>query len=354
VAFPYYMKEIWMKCFDRIAFGVVLGLASSLATADVFNMPSGQTSIQMVTIGDAGNAAGPVGSGRVDYNYQIDKYDVTASQYAQFLNAVAKTDTYGLWNSGMALTGSNSGNTGILRTGSSGSYVYTVVTGHENFPATFTNWGNAARFANWLSNGQPTGAQGAGTTETGSYTLNGANSNATLAAITRNTGATYVIPSENEWYKAAWYKGGGTNAGYWLWPTASDSTPSNVYNPAGTNNANFYNNGYSDPVNFLTPVGAFAATTSAYGLYDMGGDVFQWTETNSTVITSNKVLRGVSYNIFDSYLGAGPNTTLPGQGQFALDQNQTIGFRVAFIPEPASALLMVAGVAALSLRRRRA
>ncbi len=36
------------------------------------------------------------------------------------------------------------------------------------------NWGDAARFANWLENGQPTGPEGTGTTETGSYTLNGA------------------------------------------------------------------------------------------------------------------------------------------------------------------------------------
>ena len=47
-------------------------------------------------------------------------------------------------------------------------------------------------------------------------------------AITRNAGATYFIPSENEWYKAAYYKGGGTNAGYWLYPTKSNTAPSNV------------------------------------------------------------------------------------------------------------------------------
>ena len=41
-------------------------------------------------------------------------------------------------------------------------------------------------------------------------------------AITRNAGATYFIPSENEWYKAAYYKGGGTNAGYWTYPTQSN------------------------------------------------------------------------------------------------------------------------------------
>jgi sulfatase modifying factor 1 len=341
-----------MKRFIATVVGALaLSVGQAAIFADVFNMPVGQKSVEFVNVGDAGNAAGPVGSGSVPYAYQMDKYDVTAAQYAQFLNAVAKTDTFGLWNSGMALTGSNGGNTGILRSGASGSFVYTVVSGHENFPATFTNWGNAARFVNWLSNGQPTGAQAAGTTETGSYTLNGVNTNAGLAPITRNVSAIYALPTENEWYKAAWYKGGSQNAGYWLWPTQSDSTPSNVFNPAGTNNANFYFNGYSDPANFLTPVGAFANTTSAYGLYDMGGDIFQWTETLSTVNTGNKVLRGVSYNIVDSYL-AGQNTTVPGSGQFPLDQNSTIGFRIVMLPEPMSLSLMAAGIAFLSIRRK--
>ena len=43
----------------------------------------------------------PLRRGAVDYNYSIDKYDVTLGQYTQFLNAVAKTDTYGLYNSYM-------------------------------------------------------------------------------------------------------------------------------------------------------------------------------------------------------------------------------------------------------------
>ena len=33
------------------------------------------------------------------YAYQMGEYDVTVGQYCQFLNAVAATDTYGLYNS---------------------------------------------------------------------------------------------------------------------------------------------------------------------------------------------------------------------------------------------------------------
>jgi hypothetical protein len=95
-----------------------------------------------------------------------------------------------------------------------------------------------------------------------------------LSAINRNTGATYAIPSENEWYKAAYYKGGGTNAGYWTYPTQSNTAPGNALPDTG-NNENLND---ADPTNYLTPVGAYSASPGPYGTYDMGGDVFQWNE----------------------------------------------------------------------------
>jgi hypothetical protein len=96
--------------------------------------------------------------------------------------------------------------------------------------------------------------------------------------ITRNAGAKYSIPSENEWYKAAYYKGRGTNAGYWRYATQSNVIPSNLLNPNGTNNANRYDNGYSDPFDMLTTVGSFASSPSAYGTFDQSGNVYQWNE----------------------------------------------------------------------------
>ena len=47
------------------------------------------------------------GYGSVAYTYQMGKYDVTVGQYCQFLNAVAKTDTYGLYNGSMATDSSD-------------------------------------------------------------------------------------------------------------------------------------------------------------------------------------------------------------------------------------------------------
>ena len=41
---------------------------------------------------------GTTGYGSVPYTFQMGKYDVTTGQYTAFLNAVAKTDPYGLYN----------------------------------------------------------------------------------------------------------------------------------------------------------------------------------------------------------------------------------------------------------------
>ena len=63
----------------------VLMLATSITQAQVYNvydMPTGQTSLQFVTVGNPGNAADPsTGYGSVGYTYQMGKYDVTLGQY---------------------------------------------------------------------------------------------------------------------------------------------------------------------------------------------------------------------------------------------------------------------------------
>src|SRR6185295_11529702 len=101
-------------------------------------------------------------SGRVNYAYRISKFETTIGQYTAFLNAVAATDTYGLYHSEMA---TNLNVAGIVRNGSPGSYSYTPI-GSPNRPIAYADWGDAARFANWLTKGQPAGPQGPGTTET--------------------------------------------------------------------------------------------------------------------------------------------------------------------------------------------
>ena len=309
--------------------------------------------IDMVTVGDPGNAADTTGYGAVSNTYQMGKYDVTAAQYTAFLSAVAQTDTYGLYNSSMS-GGPGTADCGITRTGSSGSYSYnTISSGYAvnngNFPVNYVSWGDAARFVNWLTNGQPTGSQGAGTTETGSYTLNGATSDAALMAVTRNANAQYVIPTENEWYKAAYYKGDGTNAGYWVYPTQSNTAPSNVLSSTGTNNANFYSSGYTDPTNFLTVVGYFGGSPGPYGTYDMGGEVWQWNEANIDDVSRG--LRGGMFGDADNVLQAAYRGKYddPAGEYYGLGG---LGFRVSEVPEPASMAFLALGGLAL-LRRRK-
>ncbi|HEV3138483.1 MAG TPA: SUMF1/EgtB/PvdO family nonheme iron enzyme, partial [Pirellulales bacterium] len=178
--------------------------------------------IAWTPVGNPGNANDSTGYGAVAYNYSIDKYDVTVGQYTAFLNSVAATDTYSLYNPLMA---TDLNIAGISRSGSSGSYSYGVIGSSANLPITFVSWGGAARFSNWLQNGQPTGAEGPGTTETGAYTLNGAMTDAALNAVTRNAGATIFIPSENEWYKAAYYNPAGS---YNQYPFSSNTVPTSA------------------------------------------------------------------------------------------------------------------------------
>ena len=228
------------------------------------------------------------GYGSVSFNYAMGTCDVTTAQYVQFLNAVATTgDPYGLYNAlqGGATSGpassdpkdpitpnpatqvtiSSGGKTwpvvcGITRTGTAGNYHYALSTSttpnltsppipadNGNFPVNWDNWGDAARFCNWLQNGQPTGAEGTGTTETGAYTLSGGTTIAQLFKVTQNSGAKYWIPTENQWYKAAYYKSGGTNAGYWAYTTKSNTAPSSTFSATGTNNANFNSSGLQAP-----------------------------------------------------------------------------------------------------------
>ena len=182
-----------------------------------------------VVIGNPENAEDPSNNyGRVNYRFIIGKYTVTNSEYMQFLTAVAKTpvNSVSLWVADM---GNASLGGGISRTLTAGSYVYSLLSGMGNKPVNFVNWWNAARYVNWLHNGKPNGVAGAGTTETGVYTI---------LPILRVSGAkpaannkyTFWIPSEDEWYKAAYYdptKNGGAG-GYWNYATQSDTLPDSI------------------------------------------------------------------------------------------------------------------------------
>lgn len=272
--------------------------------------------IDWVTVGNAGNAADTTGYGAVSYEYQIGKYEVTNSQYGAFLNAKAPTDSYGLYNTSMS-------SYGITRSGSSGSFTYSVTGALAHRPVVFVSWFDAARFANWLANGQ-----GSGDTETGSYTLNGA----TSGIITANAGAQVYIPTEDEWYKAAYYN--GANSTYSLYPNGQNSIT--------TADAN-----YGNSVGSSTDVGTYSGDPSFYGTFDQGGNVWEW---NDAVIGSSRWLRGGSWGYYGygSFLASslhidyGPSS-----------EDISVGIRLASVPEPSAMVLtMLASGVMLMLRKR--
>lgn len=203
---------------------MLTGAPSTATSFNGFRLASSLNPLSLpnfVFIGDANNLADSTGYGSVSYSYYIGKYPVTNCEYVEFLNSVAATDTYNLYNVNM----STSFTGGINRSLSFGNYIYTVKPNMDNKPVVWVSWFSCARYCNWLHNGKPTGPQNSSTTETGAYTLNGAIAG---FSITRNVNANYHIPTENEWYKAAYYKGGGINAGYWTYATQSNIIPASV------------------------------------------------------------------------------------------------------------------------------
>ena len=67
-------------------------------------------------------------------------------------------------------------------------------------PVNYVSWFDAARLSHWMMNGSTNSSS----TETGAYDLSGAVA-ASGTAPTVSPRATFYIPTENQWYKAAYY-----------------------------------------------------------------------------------------------------------------------------------------------------
>ena len=169
--------------------------------------------------------------GGVGYSYGIGKLEVTVGQYVKFLNAADPFgrnthDLYSETESGAAWP--RFGQIDFAAGARPGRHYSAAAPEWVDKPYGFANFLRSARFANSLSNGKllgkTSGSEGpyrftaykvrlSPQTERGMYDMR-------KPKTTRSQRSGFVIPSQNEWIKAAYYDpAGGGKYSYWQYPT---------------------------------------------------------------------------------------------------------------------------------------
>ena len=247
--------------------GREVALRSSPSAANSQPTPGQLVLVEPVLLPVASKPPDPdTGIGYAEGSFIAGRYEVTNAAYATFLNAIAaESDPAGVYDALMSAGQS----AGIERFGSPGHFVYFPVAGRADWPVIHVSVYDAARYVNWLGNGQPIGTQDATTTEDGTYT-NADPSNG------RNQAARWFLPTLGESYKAAYYDPESSPANYFDFPAGSDtpitcSTPSPAPDTANCGGA----------VGALTDVGSYPNAPSPAGLFDLGGNAAEWTETTA-------------------------------------------------------------------------
>jgi formylglycine-generating enzyme required for sulfatase activity len=309
--------------------------APSFAAVVSFGSGGNSFSMEFVTIGNPNNAPDTTGdpnpAGAVGYTYGIGKFEVSEDMIDKYNSAF----------------------------GNANSLTITKDSRGANKPATGVSWNEAARFVNWLN------------TSTGGFaaykfTTNGVNDNIALwtAADTldydsanpyRSKRATYVLPSYNEWYKAAYYN--PSNSTYYNFPNGSDTAPTAVASGTTANTAVF--KGQSEPADVDQ-----AGGLSPYGVMGLGGNVNEWEESSFDLANnSDSSIRGIrGGNWDDSFapLGSSSRNNSDVNG-YPSDEYPYVGFRVASlsssappaVPEPSMMVIgTLFGLGGLMAKRR--
>ena len=280
-------------CYASIAVSVSL---SGSARADI-DPASG---IDFVTIGALGNApwlgdgtAGDraVGRGRVDYQYNIGRLEVTTAQWVEFFNAaydrpandriphLAVPDFWGAVGATPNMPGGRR---------------WSVPTGNENRFVGNISWRMAAIYCNWLCNGKSTARSAFlnGAYDVSTFGWTGDLGDIFTDQFAHNPGATYWIPTWDEWLKAAHYdpakqNSDGSMGGYWAYSNSSNTAATS--GPPGLGQANYgwESNNFPghDPLGVL--LGAYPQTQSPWGLFDTAGGTTEWTESVLETIPSD-------------------------------------------------------------------
>ena len=302
----------------------IMLLPLAAAHADTFGSGANSFTIDFVTIGNAGNADDDTGYGGVGYTYRIGVNEVSRGMINAY-NTLSGVPT--LTMSDMSSSGGN----GVNR------------------PASGISWNEAARFVNWLNTSK-------GFSAAYQFDATGFNDNIALwesgdtgydaANPFRNANAHYYLPSEDEWYKAAYYDPNkSSGAGYWDYATGSDTVPTAV--AGGTTSGTAVYNGQAGLADI-----ANAGGLSAYGTMAQNGNVSEWCESGSTPPNDSagesRSLRGGNW-LYNSFLLAASNRLDNSPSKEFLD----VGFRVAAVPEPSAFILSLLGMISVVTRRRR-
>ena len=314
-------------------------IISTLAAATAANAWIGANSTDFVRVGDAGNAADGNGLGAVNYEYSIGKYEVSANEYVNFLNAVGSVSV-DVNGSSLYLyhpVGTINGRGTISVSGSS----VAVKDGKDSNPVNYVSAYAAAMYANWLCNGAKSGA----------YDF--ATYGASIEVFSnRNRSAKYWLATADEWYKAAYYSPelNGGAGGYFAYATQSNEPPAASMPTAELNCANYDN--ITDDM-CTTIAGSYINSPSYYGTFDQAGNVSEW---NEDIDGQNLVRRGGAYDSTSWHIRSAYSVATDPAVEI-----YNIGFRLAssdgeiFVPEPAEYGLAfaVAAIALLALRRRK-
>lgn len=328
---------IYLRPQQALALSMVLALASTTlgltsAQADTFGTGPNTFTIDFVIIGNPGNAddinnpwpnSGDGGTpyGGVGYIYGMGVTEVPQLWVDHAINLGLSNVVAGAW-------------TGLK-------------------PAANMTWYEAAAFVNWLNTS--TGHQAA-------YDLTWTSGNWTMAVwssadawqsggenVFRHKDAYYFLPSDDEWYKAAYHKNDGVTANYWDYPTASNDLPDGIDSIADPNYQAVFDDGYtrSEP----EEVTSAGSTPSAYGTYAQGGNVMEWNEGSiygHANPNENRAIRGGDWGSSEAAMRSSINFSLGPNGA-----QPWVGFRVASVPEPSSALLLTGAGLGLLLQWRR-
>lgn len=180
--------------------------------------------------------------------------------------------------------------------------------------------------------------------------------------VTRDAGARFWLPSQDEWYKAAYHDASaGLSGAYFDYATGSDTMPISDQPGDSPDGANYFNddglpNGFNDGYaatgstsfrpNPLTDVGAYFLAPSPYGTYDQTGNVAEWTETVFSLSPPYRLAPGGNwFGSQGSLLAAMPNIGGPA------GSSSILGFRIATIPEPTTDTLLSLVVMGSGMRR---